>query len=183
MSNTPKTHQELNANQQTRWYHIDKWSPGSPIFLPSGFFVYQRLIDYLRKQYKIHGYQEVITPDIWKNHLWVQSEHYQNYRKNMFPVFTHWPVKIPTDKSDTTSRNVWHIPKEHYDNGGQQTIVNSYSLKAMNCPGHLLIFGSQPRYRNELPMRIAEFGTLHRNEDVGSLRGLFRVRKFCQDGK
>jgi threonyl-tRNA synthetase len=153
------THQELNNARPAdlKWFAIDEWSPGSPIFLPSGMFIYQRLIDYLRKQYKIHGYQEVITPNIWKNWLWKKSGHSDKYAENMFTIGG-------TESGD-----------EKYK------VEESYALKPMNCGGHYRIFGQQPRHYNELPLRIAEFGTLHRNEVVGALRGLVRVRKFCQD--
>jgi threonyl-tRNA synthetase len=156
---THLTHQELNNARPAdlKWFAIDEWSPGSPIFLPPGMFIYQKLMEYLRKQYKIHGYQEVITPNIWKNWLWKTSGHSDKYAENMFTI------------GGTESG------EEKYK------VEESYALKPMNCGGHYRIFGQHPRHYNELPLRIAEFGTLHRNEIVGALRGLVRVRKFCQD--
>ena len=179
-----QTHQQLNLARPTglQWFTIDELSPGGPIFLPCGQHVYQTLMDYLRKQYKLRNYQEVITPDIWKNKLWMMSGHYDNYRENMFPVFTHWP----SDTADShQSHPKWTIPKESFQNEkGERDyhdIGESYACKSMNCPIHYRIFGMHPRSYTELPLRIADFGTLHRNELVGSLRGLFRVRKFHQD--
>ena len=173
------SHQQLNNKRSSggKWFHLDEWSPGTLIFLPSGQFIFQRLIDYLRKQYKLRGYREVSTPDIWKNKLWMKSGHYDNYRENMFPVFEHWPA-------NDMIKSHFTIPKKIYedDNGVHyHDIEESYSLASMNCPSHYRIFDSEPRHLTDLPLRLAEFGTLHRNEEEGSLRGLFRVRKFHQD--
>ena len=152
MSKQPLTHQELNAARSDPWFAIDEFSPGSIIYLPSGFFIYQQLTDYLRKHYKLNGYSEVQCPDLWKKHLWDISGHSDKYAENMFQIVSDNPNK---------NEHLW--------------------CRAMSCPCHHRIYALQPRHSSEFPMRLAEFGSVHRNEAEGSLRGLFRVRKFHQD--
>jgi threonyl-tRNA synthetase len=147
-----KSHQELNASRTDPWFAIDEYSPGSVIYLPSGLFIFQQLSAYLRKHYKLNGYQEVQCPDMWKKHLWNISGHSTMYEENMFHI-----------SSSLENKN------EHM------------SLRAMSCPCHHRIYAMQPRNSNNFPLRLAEFGSVHRNEAEGSLRGLFRVRKFHQD--
>ena len=130
-------------------------SPGSPLFLPDGAHVFQKLQAFLRAQYPFFGFQEVITPNVYKDSLWRQSGHWDNYKDAMFSVHGG------TATSD-----------------GEES---SYSLKPMNCPGHCLLFKSQKRSWRELPVRYADFSPLHRNEASGSLSGLTRVRRFHQD--
>lgn len=130
-------------------------SPGSPLFQPDGTHVFQKLQAFLRAQYPSFGFQEVITPNLYKEDLWRQSGHWDNYKDAMFAV------KGGTALDDN-------------DNG-------HYSLKPMNCPGHCLLYKSQKRSWRELPIRYADFAPLHRNETSGSLSGLTRVRRFHQD--
>lgn len=121
---------------------------GCPIFLPKGTVIYNELMAFLRSEYIKRGYQEIITPQIFKKELWETSGHWQHYRDNMFTF------KI----SD-----------------------HDYSLKPMNCPSHMLVYKSKMRSYRDLPLRIADFGVLHRNELGGVLGGLTRVVKFSQD--
>ena len=130
-------------------------SPGSPLFQPDGTHVFQKLQAFLRAQYPSFGFQEVITPNLYKEDLWRQSGHWDNYKDAMFAV------KGGTALDDN-------------DNG-------HYSLKPMNCPGHCLLYKSKKRSWRELPIRYADFAPLHRNETSGSLSGLTRVRRFHQD--
>lgn len=143
-----KSHQQLG--QELELFITHEYSPGCPIFLPDGMRIYNGLIKMLRDEYEKRGYQEVMTPDVYKSMLWEISGHWENYKDNMFLI------KTKEEKAQ-------------------------YAQKSMNCPAHCLIFKSRPRYESELPLRLAEFGTCHRNELAGSLRGLFRVRKFKQD--
>ncbi|MBR4367041.1 MAG: threonine--tRNA ligase [Bacteroidaceae bacterium] len=124
---------------------------GLPIWLPKGTSVRIMLQDFLRKIQKRYGYQEVITPHIGGKQLYVTSGHYAHYGKDSFQ-----PI---------------HTPEE-----GEE-----YMLKPMNCPHHCEIFASQPRSYKDLPLRIAEFGTVYRYEQSGELHGLTRVRSFTQD--
>ncbi|PKY16144.1 threonyl-tRNA synthetase [Rhizophagus irregularis] len=126
-------------------------SPGSIFMLPHGTRIFQKLQNYIRVKYRKFGYEEVMTPMIFKKELWETSGHWQNYQNEMFTVHYH------NDNSDV------------------------YRLKPMNCPGHCLIFDSAPKSFRDLPLRLADFGSLHRNETSGSLSGLTRVRQFHQD--
>ena len=124
---------------------------GLPIWLPKGTELRLRLQDHLRKVQKRFGYQEVITPHIGSKNLYVTSGHYAHYGKDSFQ-----PI---------------HTPEE-----GEE-----YMLKPMNCPHHCEIFAWKPRSYKDLPLRIAEFGTVYRYEQSGELHGLTRVRSFTQD--
>lgn len=129
----------------------EKVGKGLPIWLPKGTELRLRLQDHLRKVQKRFGYQEVITPHIGSKSLYVTSGHYAHYGKDSFQ-----PI---------------HTPEEDEE----------YMLKPMNCPHHCEIFAWKPRSYRELPLRIAEFGTVYRYEQSGELHGLTRVRSFTQD--
>ncbi|KAK4101602.1 class II aaRS and biotin synthetase [Parathielavia hyrcaniae] len=136
------------------------YSPGSPILLPNGARIFNRLVDFLRKQYIRYGFQEVITPTIYKKALWATSGHLENYADDMYTVTSTSPSRAELTE------------------GGEEA---EYGLKPMNCPGHCLIFASQKRSYRDLPIRYADFSPLHRNEISGALSGLTRVRRFHQD--
>lgn len=138
------------------------YSPGSPIFLPAGTRIFNRLVDYLRKKYVKYGFQEVITPTIYKKALWAKSGHLENYADDMFTVTSSSPSRRDTSAATT----------------GEE---DEYALKPMNCPGHCLIFDAQRHSYRDLPIRYADFSALHRNEVSGALSGLTRVRRFHQD--
>ncbi|KAI8086183.1 threonyl-tRNA synthetase [Halteromyces radiatus] len=142
---------------------IHPYSPGSIFMLPHGTRIVQRLQDFLRQEYKRYGYDEVMTPLIYKKDLWETSGHWQNYMEDMFMV-----------KSGKESTGCC----DHGDNHEEEGI---YGLKPMNCPGHCLIFDSTPKSYKDLPIRLADFSPLHRNEASGALSGLTRVRRFHQD--
>ena len=129
----------------------DKVGKGLPIWLPKGTELRLRLQDHLRKVQKRFGYQEVITPHIGSKNLYVTSGHWDHYGKDSFQ-----PI---------------HTPEEDEE----------YLLKPMNCPHHCEIFAWKPRSYKDLPLRIAEFGTVYRYEQSGELHGLTRVRSFTQD--
>ena len=124
---------------------------GLPLWLPKGAALRDRLEQFLRKIQKQYGYQQVITPHIGNKNLYVTSGHYAKYGKDSFQ-----PI---------------HTPEE-----GEE-----YLLKPMNCPHHCEIFKAFPRSYRELPLRLAEFGTVYRYEQSGELHGLTRVRGFTQD--
>lgn len=137
------------------------YSPGSPLLLPNGAYVFQKLQSFLRAQYPQFGYQEVITPTIYKKSLWQKSGHWDNYAEDMFSV----QGRGATGKTEAAQV-------------GQD---EEFGLKPMNCPGHCLLFAEKtPSYR-DLPVRYADFSALHRNEISGALTGLTRVRRFHQD--
>jgi len=124
---------------------------GLPLWLPKGTVLRNRLQAYLRAEQAKRGYTEVMTPHIGKKELYVTSGHYEKYGSDSFQ-----PI---------------HTPKE-----GEE-----FLLKPMNCPHHCEIYGHKPRSYRELPVRLAEFGTVYRYEQSGELHGLSRVRGFTQD--
>ena len=124
---------------------------GLPIWLPKGTDLRLRLQELLRSMLRPYNYQEVITPGIGGKSLYVTSGHYAHYGKDAFQ-----PI---------------HTPEEDEE----------YMLKPMNCPHHCEIYARKPRSYKDLPLRIAEFGTVFRYEKSGELHGLTRVRTFTQD--
>lgn len=142
---------------------IDGSSPGSTFFLPHGARLLNRLVAFMRAQQRVAGFDEVLTPVIYKNELWKQSGHWAHYKKDMFEV-------------RGASHGEGDATKTH-DNDD----AHGYSLKPMNCPGHCVMFGSEARSYRDLPVRYSDFSPLHRNEASGALSGLTRVRKFHQD--
>lgn len=161
-TNPPKPladHRQLGIEQEL--FTTSIYSPGSPIFLPNGTKIFNRLTAFLRAQYEFFGFQEVITPTIYKKSLWEKSGHWENYADDMYTV---------------TGRGA-NGEKENKQIGEDE----EYGLKPMNCPGHCLIFASKQRSYRDLPIRYADFSPLHRNEGHGSLSGLTRVRRFHQD--
>lgn len=124
---------------------------GLPIWLPKGTQLRLRLQEVLRKLQRPYNYQEVITPGIGGKNLYVMSGHYAHYGKDAFQ-----PIQTPEEGEE-------------------------YMLKPMNCPHHCEIFAHKPRSYKDLPLRIAEFGTVFRYEKSGELHGLTRVRTFTQD--
>lgn len=124
---------------------------GLPLWLPKGAALRDRLEQFLRKIQKEYGYQQVITPHIGNKQLYITSGHWAKYGKDSFQ-----PI---------------HTPQE-----GEE-----YLLKPMNCPHHCEIYKAVPRSYRDLPLRLAEFGTVYRYEQSGELHGLTRVRGFTQD--
>ena len=124
---------------------------GLPLWLPKGADLRDRLERFLRQIQKEHGYQQVITPHIGNIELYKTSGHYAKYGKDSFQ-----PIHTPIEGEE-------------------------YMLKPMNCPHHCEIYRSKPRSYKDLPVRLAEFGTVYRYEQSGELHGLTRVRGFTQD--
>ncbi|KAI8332103.1 threonyl-tRNA synthetase [Chlamydoabsidia padenii] len=147
-------------------FMIHPVSPGSIFMLPHGTRIVQRLQDFLRREYKRYGYDEVMTPLIYKKDLWETSGHWQNYMEDMFMV------KGGKEEEEPTTGCC---------GGAHDGDEGVYGLKPMNCPGHCLIFDSTQRSYRDLPIRLADFSPLHRNEASGALSGLTRVRRFHQD--
>lgn len=129
----------------------DRVGKGLPIWLPKGTQLRLRLQDMLRKLLKPYNYQEVITPGIGSKNLYITSGHYAHYGKDAFQ-----PIQTPEEDEE-------------------------YMLKPMNCPHHCEVYAYKPRSYKDLPLRIAEFGTVFRYEKSGELHGLTRVRNFTQD--
>lgn len=141
-------------------YTTDPTSPGSIFFLPHGTRILNKLIQFMKNQQTKYGFQEVVTPLIFKTKLWKKSGHWDNYKDDMFKV-------VGND-----------ITKEEYTDNIEE---HEYGLKPMNCPSHCMIFAKFDRSYQELPVRYSDFSSLHRNEASGALSGLTRVRRFHQD--
>ena len=124
---------------------------GLPMWLPKGTALRLRLEDFLKRIQKHYGYEQVITPHIGNKNLYVTSGHWDHYGKDSFQ-----PITTPEEGE-------------------------VYLLKPMNCPHHCMIYKWQPRSYKDLPLRLAEFGTVYRYEQSGELHGLTRVRSFTQD--
>ncbi|HRD82366.1 MAG TPA: threonine--tRNA ligase [Saprospiraceae bacterium] len=124
---------------------------GLPIWLPKGTQLRERLMNFLREEQEKRGYKMVITPHIGKKDLYVTSGHYEKYGSDSFQ-----PIQTPREGE-------------------------TFLLKPMNCPHHCEIYAFKPRSYKELPLRLAEFGTVYRYEQSGELHGLSRVRGFTQD--
>ncbi|KAL6413498.1 threonyl-tRNA synthetase [Ilyonectria robusta] len=168
----PPDHRKLGLQQEL--FISSLYSPGSPIFLPNGARIFNRLVDFLRKQYVRYGFEEVITPTIYKKSLWARSGHLQNYADDMYSVTGNTP-QPNADHTGCCDGDHANTAKAEEEEEGD------YGLKPMNCPGHCLIFASKRRSYRDLPIRYADFSPLHRNETSGSLSGLTRVRRFHQD--
>jgi threonyl-tRNA synthetase len=124
---------------------------GLPIWLPKGTILRETLENYLREEQRKRGYEPVITPHIGNINLYKTSGHYPYYKDSQFP-----PIELEDGKEE-------------------------YLLKPMNCPHHFQIYASKPRSYRDLPIRLAEFGTVYRYEQSGELNGLTRVRSFAVD--
>lgn len=129
----------------------EKVGAGLPIWLPKGTAVRERLEKYMRQMQIDRGYMPVVTPHIGKKDLYVTSGHYEKYGEDSFQ-----PIKTPNEDEE-------------------------FLLKPMNCPHHCEVFKFKPHSYKDLPMRVAEFGTVYRYEQSGELNGLARVRGFTQD--
>lgn len=129
----------------------EKVGMGLPLWLPKGAALRERLENFLKKAQIKAGYQPVITPHIGHKNLYITSGHYEKYGKDSFQ-----PIKTPQEGEE-------------------------FFLKPMNCPHHCEIYKSKPRSYKDLPVRLAEFGTVYRYEQSGELHGLTRVRGFTQD--
>jgi len=129
----------------------EKVGAGLPLWLPKGAMLRQRLQDFMQKAQLESGYLPVITPHIGSKNLYVTSGHYEKYGADSFQ-----PIKTPVEGEE-------------------------FFLKPMNCPHHCEIYKAAPRSYKDLPLRLAEFGTVYRYEQSGELHGLTRVRGFTQD--
>jgi threonyl-tRNA synthetase len=129
----------------------EKVGKGLPLWLPKGAMLRERLENFLKRAQVRAGYLPVVTPHIGNKNLYVTSGHYEKYGKDSFQAI--------------------HTPEE-----GEE-----FMLKPMNCPHHCEIYKTKPRSYRDLPLRLAEFGTVYRYEQSGELHGLTRVRGFTQD--
>lgn len=130
MTEAVNDHRTIGKSQSL--FMIHPVSPGSIFMLPHGTRIVHKLQDFLRSEYARYGYEEVMTPLIYKKDLWETSGHWQNYKDDMYMV------------------------------SGTGDDEGLFGLKPMNCPGHCLIFDSTPKSYRDLPIRLADFSPLHR---------------------
>jgi threonyl-tRNA synthetase len=136
-------------------FHFQEEGPGAIFWHPKGWTLFQTLIAYMRRRLAA-DYQEVNAPQVLDKHLWEVSGHWGWYRESMFMA------RPAGDEAESEDERV-------------------FAIKPMNCPGHVQIFKNGLRSYRELPVRLAEFGIVHRYEPSGALHGLMRVRAFTQD--
>ena len=129
-------------------FHSQEEAPGMVFWHEKGWHIYLVIQEYIRNKLRMHGYQEVHTPQVIDKTLWEKSGHWDKFRDDIFV----------TETEDRT-----------------------YAIKPMNCPAHIQIYNHGLKSYRDLPLRLAEFGSCHRNEPSGTLHGLMRVRNFVQD--
>jgi threonyl-tRNA synthetase len=129
-------------------FHTQEEAPGMVFWHPKGWQIWQTIEQYIREKQKLHGYQEIRTPQLVDMSLWERSGHADKFGDGMFSV--------------------------HTDN-------RHYAIKPMNCPCHVQVFNQGLKSYRDLPIRLAEFGSCHRDEPSGTLQGIMRVRAFVQD--
>jgi len=168
-----RDHRKLGKELELFSFHPN--APASPFFLPRGATIYNLLEDYIRSLYARHGYDEVITPQIFDNELFHTSGHLPSYGENMYMAAT-------SETLEKLQKRVEQKPPTDAD-GWTDAFSESlrFGVKPMNCPSHCLIYGMTKRSYRDLPMRMADFGRLHRFERSGVVQGLTRVRTFAQD--
>ncbi len=147
-----KKRDHRKLGKELELFHFsEKVGMGLPLWLPKGAALRERLIDFMKKAQQQAGYLPVVSPHIGNKNLYITSGHYEKYGKDSFQ-----PIATPQEGEE-------------------------FFLKPMNCPHHCEIYKSSPRSYKDLPLRLAEFGTVYRYEQSGELHGLTRVRGFTQD--
>ena len=130
-------------------FHFREESPGSVFWHEKGWYLFQRLVEYMRMKQRLAGYKEINTPELLDKSLWEKSGHWEKFGEHMFTSET------PDEKT--------------------------FAIKPMNCPGCVQIFNQGLKSYRDLPLKLSEFGKVHRYEPSGALHGLLRVRAFTQD--
>jgi threonyl-tRNA synthetase len=141
-------------------FHFQEEGPGVVFWHAKGWTMFQQLIGYMRRRLSKLDYQEVNAPQLLDKSLWETSGHWGWYQENMFAAKSAYAFMNPKDEN------------------AEQRV---FALKPMNCPGHVQIFKHGLKSYRDLPVRLAEFGAVHRYEPSGALHGLMRVRGFTQD--
>ena len=151
-----RDHRKLGKELNLFTFDTDQVGPGLPMWLPKGTTLRETLRDFLREEQLKQGYKPVTTPHIGRLDLYRTSGHYPYYKDDQFPPMI-------------------------FDEGGEEGEEDGYLLKPMNCPHHVKIYQNDHHSYRDLPVRLAEFGTVYRHEQTGELGGLTRVRGFTQD--
>ena len=167
-----RDHRKIGREQHL--FHIDE-SVGQGLILwtPKGSIIRQELQDFIGGELRKQGYSQVFTPHIGRLGLYQTSGHFPYYAESQFP-----PLIARETLTDLAHEGCSCADLSNKVSAGE---IDGYLLKPMNCPMHIKIFDSQPRSYRDLPVRLAEFGTVYRWEQSGELNGLTRVRGFTQD--
>jgi len=151
-----RDHRKLGKELNLFTFDTEQVGPGLPMWLPKGTTLRQTLRETLQEEQIKQGYKPVTTPHIGRLDLYRTSGHYPYYKEDQFPPMI-------------------------FDEGGEDGEEDGYLLKPMNCPHHVKIYQNDMHSYRDLPVRLAEFGTVYRHEQTGELGGLTRVRGFTQD--
>ena len=169
-----KARDHRKLGKDLKLFHIDEAvGAGLTLWTPNGAVIRQELQNFISEELRMADYDQVFTPHIGKLGLYRTSGHFPYYKESQFP-----PIVEPgtVDRLATEGCSCSELSNQ-LDSGE----VDGYLLKPMNCPMHIKIFDSQPHSYRDLPVRLAEFGTVYRWEQSGELNGLTRVRGFTQD--
>lgn len=171
-SSTPKVPDDTAPDHRTvatsqNLFFTTSVSPGSPIFLPNGARIFNKLTSFLRAQYALYGFEEVLSPTIYKKSLWQQSGHWENYKNDMFEVRGRGASGL-SGGAVAGAGGALELGEEE-----------EYGLKPMNCPGHCLIYRSSNKSYRDLPIRYADFSPLHRYGSSYSLLSPSRIAIRC----
>lgn len=167
-----RDHRKLGKELQL--FHIDDAvGSGMVLWTPKGSIIRQELQDFISEELRMAGYEQVFTPHIGKLGLYRTSGHFPYYKDSQFP-----PIVEPGTVDRLAKENCSCAELSNQLDSGE---IDGYLLKPMNCPMHIKLFDSQPHSYRDLPVRLAEFGTVYRWEQSGELNGMTRVRGFTQD--
>jgi threonyl-tRNA synthetase len=196
-----KARDHRKLGRELKLFHIDEdVGQGLILWTPNGSIIRQELQDFIGGELRKQGYSQVFTPHIGKLELYKTSGHFPYYKDSQFsPVFENESLAKALAEGCSCAEAYarldavsGHLAAQVNARTGKETIgpdrvmpddklLNGFMLKPMNCPHHIKIFASQPHSYRDLPVRLAEFGTVYRWEQSGELNGLTRVRGFTQD--
>ena len=162
------------VGRQLQLFHIDEEvGQGLVLWMPNGAIVREELQKFISTELRRQGYQTVFTPHIGKLDLFRTSGHFPYYQESQYPPLIHSEFLKGLAAEGCSCSDLSNAMKEG--------AIDGYLLKPMNCPHHIKIYSSQPRSYRDLPVRLAEFGTVYRWEQSGEVGGMTRVRGFTQD--
>ncbi len=147
-------------------FHFEAHSPGMVFWHPLGLRMFRAIEDFMRRTYETHEFQEVRSPVVLSRQLWEQSGHWDKFRDHMFVTGSMASAPQPDEGGEAI---------------GLETIRPEYAVKPMSCPAHIVIYKARRYSYRALPVRLMEFGMVHRNEPSGTLAGCMRLRQFVQD--
>ena len=169
-----KARDHRKLGKELKLFYIDEaGGAGMILWTPNGAVIRQELQDFIMEELRMADYDQVFTPHIGKLGLFRTSGHFPYYKDSQFP-----PIIEPGDVDRLAQKTCSSADLSKMLDSGE---IDGYLLRPMNCPMHIKIFDSQPHSYRDLPVRLAEFGTVYRWEQSGELNGMTRVRGFTQD--